>query len=94
MGGTMFALRSGLAALGIAVCAFVGCNTTKKYDLKVAHEEKFDLPPDQARYNNPPESEYKKPPPKEFFKPGAGGMNPSMGGMGGQQGAQGMGPRR
>ena len=83
-GGTMFAIRTACAAMGITLLLLSGCrnDAAKSYDLKVKHEEKWDMPPDAPQYNNPPESDYKKPPPKEFYKPGpgAGGMDP--GGMG------------
>jgi hypothetical protein len=59
----MYALRYGLSALGIVAFILVGCNTsaTKKYDLKVKHEEAWVKPPDAPQYNNPPESDYKRP---------------------------------
>lgn len=77
----MFALRYGMATLGIA-CLLAGCNTTatKTYDLKVKHDERWEKPPDDPRYNNAPESDYKKPPPKEFFRPGPGAIDQGMGG--------------
>ena len=77
----MFALRCGLTALGIAACILVGCNTTatKKYDLKVSHDERWDKPPNDPRYNNPPESDYKRPSKEKI----AGGASiPQMAGQG------------
>ena len=76
----MYRLRCGLTALGIAaIIIFVGCNTTatKKYDLKVKHDERWEMPPDDPRYNNPPESDYKRPAKDKIS--GGGGM-PQMGG--------------
>ena len=85
----MYRLRCGLTALGIAAIIFVGCNTTatKKFDLKVKHDEAWVKPPDAPQYNNAPEADYKKPAPKDTFRPGPGGMSQGMGGpMGPGQG--------
>jgi hypothetical protein len=76
-------------ALRIAVLlslAALGCHHDK-YGLKAKHPEEMVLPPDEPRFNNPPQSEYKKPDRKKEVRPGPGGGG-SMGGpgMGGRSG--------
>jgi hypothetical protein len=48
--------------IGIALVAVssVGCHRDK-YNLAATFDEEYVLPPDEARFNNPPESGYKKP---------------------------------
>lgn len=88
----MLAIRNAFAAIGIAALLLSGCrnDAAKSYDLKVKHEEKWDMPPDAPQYNNPPESDYKKPAPKDTFKPGpgSGGMDPGGMGSAGQNSGQ------
>jgi hypothetical protein len=54
-----------------ALAALLGCQG-EKHNLAVEFPEEYTLPPDEPRFNNPPESGYKKPPPKKEFKPGMG----------------------
>lgn len=72
---------SGRALLPFLLVA-LGCHTDK-YGLKTKHAEEMVVPPDEPRFNNPPESEYKKPAPKKEFRPGPGGGGGMMGGRGG-----------
>lgn len=70
----------------LAVVAAVGCAQTPKPDTRPPTQvEEFVVPPDEARFNQPPELGYRKPPPKKEFKPGMGGGGgmPGMGGMNG-----------
>lgn len=74
---------------------FMGCHTVrKKYDTSVPVVEEWTPPPNEERYNNPPESGYKKPPArKDAGKQGIGPMGP--GGFGGAAGpGGGFGPNR
>jgi hypothetical protein len=77
------------ALIPFALLALAGCHHDK-YGLKTKHEEELVVPPDDARFNNPPESEYKPPAPKKEFRPGpgmgggGGGMGGGMGGMSGR----------
>ena len=91
--------RSLLAVLGLAA-ALSGCHHPK-YDLTAKYPEEYVVPPDESRFNNPPESSYRKPADKKEFAPGPGGGNSpgmggpgmggqGMGGMGGPSGGQGM----
>lgn len=73
------AVRSLLLIAGIAL---VGCHHDK-YGLKAKHPEELVTPPDDPRFNNPPQSEYKKPPAKKEFRPGPGMGGPGTRGMGG-----------
>jgi hypothetical protein len=65
----------------------VGCmwNKSKKHDLSHPKVECYDPPPNEARYNNPPEEKFHKPPVAKDLasRPGAGGgpmmMNPTSG---------------
>lgn len=73
-----------------AVATTTGCawNQSKKYEMKHPKIEEFNPPPDEARYNNPPEDKYRKPPVTKDLasQPGSmGGVGPSMpsGGGGG-----------
>ena len=74
-------MRAG-ALISFSLLALSGCHHDK-YGLKTKHPEELVVPPDDARFNNPPQSEYKKPPPKKEFKPGPGMGGPGMGGRGG-----------
>ncbi|CAN5541063.1 hypothetical protein BH11PLA2_BH11PLA2_28010 [soil metagenome] len=79
--------RSGIIlGFTLGLIAVAGCHHDK-YGLKTTRKEELVLPPDEGRFNNPPESEYKKPPAKKEFKPGPGGGGPGggmgRGGMGG-----------
>lgn len=60
--------------------AAAGCNTAEKHDTSVPYVEEFRLPPNEERYNNPPEQGYKPPPFKKEFKPGVGGPGGPGGG--------------
>lgn len=62
----------------LLLAASLGCHHDK-YGLKVKHPEELVVPPNEPRFNNPPESGYKKPPPKKEFRPG-----PAPGGMPGR----------
>ena len=78
-------------AFGLAAAA-AGCGTTDTKDVSAPYVEEFRLPPNEDRFNHPPETGYRKPPPKKEFTPGLGGPNgPSGGGMAGGPG--GLGPR-
>jgi hypothetical protein len=74
--------------LSAGVAAGLGCNWTqsKKLDMKHPKVEMFDPPPDEARYNLPPEDKYRKPPVNKELasRSGAGGGPMMMGGPGGQ----------
>jgi hypothetical protein len=73
----------------------LGCHTTKRYDTSVPVVEEFNPPPNEPRYNNPPESAYRKPAPKkemnirEGIGPQGPGMGPGVNGMGGMGGGPG-----
>lgn len=67
-------------ALFLLIGLVLGC-AKDKYGLKTKHAEEMVLPPDEPRFNNPPQSEYKKPVPKKEFRPGPG-MGGSMNGPG------------
>jgi hypothetical protein len=69
----------------IALMAGVGagCAGPGRDATEVPFVEEFRPPPNEDRFNNPPEQGYRKPPPKKEFKPGMGAGNPGMGGMGG-----------
>ncbi|WP_193619395.1 hypothetical protein [Fimbriiglobus ruber] len=73
------------------VTATTGCYTTKKYDTTVPMIEEFRDPPDEDRFNNPPEQAPKKAEPKKEFKPGFGAGSGGGGGGGGGMGGGGMG---
>jgi hypothetical protein len=71
----------------VAILAAVGCQSGAKPDLREpTRVEEFVAPPDEARFNQPPEMGYRKPPPKKEFKPGMGGMGGGPAGMGGMGG--------
>jgi hypothetical protein len=75
--------------LAVGLSAAVGCqwNQAKKFDMTHPKVEEFNLPPNEARYNNPPEDKYRKPPITKDLasRPGAMG-GPAM--MGGGPGGQ------
>ena len=58
-----------------------GCRHTSRYEVEVPVVEEFRAPPQEDRFNNPPEKGYTKPLPKKEFKPG-GGPGGAGGGMG------------
>jgi hypothetical protein len=74
----------GLVAGMMAVLA-VGCHHSKKKELRAPHIEEFNPPPEEARYNNPPEDRYRKRP--EIKDQAA--QRPSAGMGGGMGGAPG-----
>lgn len=83
--------RRTLTLAGVALAAALGCQHQKP-QLACEFPEEYNLPPDEARFNNPPESGYKKPPPKKETKPGMGGGGMGGGGFGnGMGGGSGMG---
>jgi hypothetical protein len=66
-----------IAGLTAGLC---GCHTPK-YDLAAKYPEEFVTPPNEPRFDHPPESAYRKPPPKKDIAPGPGmGGPPGMGG--------------
>jgi hypothetical protein len=67
--------------LGLMVTmAAVGCHTSEKKDLRSPHVEEFNPPPDEARYNHPPEDKYRKRHElKDQARPGAGQIVPGDG---------------
>lgn len=71
----------------VGLTAAAGCGTTDPKDVSAPYVEEFRAPPDEDRFNHPPEMGYRKPAAKQEFKPGFGGPN----GPGG--GAAGFGPR-
>lgn len=79
-----------LLLLAAGLTTGLGCqwNQSKKFDMTHPKVESFDPPPNEARYNNPPEDKYRKPPVTKDLasKPGAMGGGPAMmsGGPGGQ----------
>jgi hypothetical protein len=72
-------------------CSSLGCHHDK-YNLSAKFDEEYVVPPNEPRFNNPPESGYKKPPKKKQddvrnqpgLTPGGGG-----GGVGRGMGANG-----
>jgi hypothetical protein len=73
MTGDSLMRHAALMSALTAIAAAAGCHHDK-YGLKTTRAEEMVLPPDEARFNNPPESEYKKPTPKKEFRPGPGSM--------------------
>lgn len=71
-----------------ALFTTAGCQTDQQHALRQPHVEEFNPPPEEARYNNPPEDKYRKP---DSIKDQAGQMGSSMGPMMGDQGMGGMG---
>lgn len=68
----------------LASVAGVGCkSSSKKFDLREPHVEEFTRPPDEARYNNPPERGYTAPPKQKEFRPGPDAMQGMSGGPSG-----------
>ncbi len=47
--------------MGLALLLMMGCQQTK-HQLACEFPEEYTLPPDEPRFNNPPESGYKTPP--------------------------------
>lgn len=75
--------------------ATVGCYSTDSKDTSAPFVEEFRVPPNEERFNNPPELGYRKSEPKPEFKPSAGGLGgPSgPGGMSGMGGSSRFGSR-
>ena len=74
----------------VSLVAGAGCHRDK-YNLSAKFEEDYVLPPDEARFNNPPESGYKKSTKKRETDVrnapgGLSGGSASGGGAGGSQG--------
>ena len=67
---------------GLTLAVLLGCHHDK-HNLAVEFPEEYTLPPDEARFNNPPESGYRRPPPKKEFRPGLGNGPGGMGSPGG-----------
>lgn len=73
--------------LAAALCAFTGC-FHDRYKLKTTHPEDYVIPPNDPRFDEPPEEDYRKPPEKKKDAPGlngapaggAGGINSNMSG--------------
>jgi hypothetical protein len=62
---------------GVSLLAVVGCYSDR-HKLSTPQVEEYKLPPDEARFNNPPTEGYRKPPVKKEEKtllgrPGPGG---------------------
>lgn len=78
--------RSLLALTLVSLVAAAGCHRDK-YNLSAKFEEDYVLPPDEARFNNPPESGYKRPQKKKADdirnSPGLGSNGGSAMGGGG-----------
>ena len=68
--------------VGLMGTAMAGGCQHDKPDINVPLVEEFRAPPNEDRFNNPPEQTYRKPPPKKEFTPGFGGPN-GPGGMSG-----------
>jgi hypothetical protein len=67
-------------ALVVVIAVSVGCHTSKKLDTRAPHVEEYTLPPDEVRYNTPPEDKYRKRDGiKDLARPGAGQMIPDGG---------------
>jgi hypothetical protein len=62
------------AAVLCGPAAACGCKHTVQYDTSVPVVEEYHAPPNEERFNNPPEKNWKAPPPKADFKPGFGGQ--------------------
>ena len=81
----------GIVLSATALVVAVGCNTPKQHDLRQPHVEEFNPPPEEARYNNPPEEKYRK---RIEVKDQAAKMGNSSGmGTGPGLGASGVGGR-
>ena len=74
-------MRRSLALVGL-IAVVHGCHHPK-YNLTAKYPEEYAVPPNEPRFDNPPESGYRKPPPKKDFAPGPGGPGGGGGGMGG-----------
>lgn len=74
-------MRCSVLVVGLLV-VLGGCHAPK-HNLAARFPEEFVAPPDEARFNNPPESGYRHPPAKKEFRPGPGMGGPGMGGGGG-----------
>jgi hypothetical protein len=83
----------------LAVLAAVGCQNNKTADFRRPRVEEFNAPPEEARYNNPPESKYvKRQEQKDLASQmgsngSMGSFDPNGGGMGGMNGGMGSGGR-
>lgn len=67
--------------VGLTIVLAVGCQSaTPNFPPPPPHVEEFVVPPDESRFNQPPEQGYRKPPLKKEFRPGPNGNMPSMGG--------------
>lgn len=70
----------GLFAGMLSAAAVLGCHTAKKLDTRAPHVEEYNLPPDEVRYNNPPEDKYRRRHEmKDMARPGAGQIVPDGG---------------
>ena len=73
----------GRSSTVLALLTAVGCASSQpKFPPPPPLVEEFVEPPDEARFNQPPEQGYRKPPVRKEFRPGPGGGMPAMGGMG------------
>ena len=70
------ALRIAVLAGGLGLLA--GCYHDK-HNVRVPTVEEYPLPPDEARFNNPPTENYRKPPPKKEEKTLLGGKGAGVG---------------
>ncbi len=77
---------TGCAGWFMAATAVAGCHHVE-YDTRVPLVEEFRPPPDEPRFNNPPEQGFRKQAPKKEFRPNPGAMgNPGGLGMSNGQG--------
>ena len=79
-------MRTGITlALGIAISGLaIGCRSPENAAMNVPIREDYVAPPDEPRYNQPPESAYRAPPAKKEWgsRAGSNGMQAGMGGPG------------
>ena len=84
--------RTLIALTFVSLVAALGCHKDK-YHMSAKFEEDYVLPPDEPRFNNPPESGYKKPTKRKADdvrnSPGLGSNG--GGGAGGVPGSMGSG---
>lgn len=78
------------ATLTACLAVLTGCHHDK-YNLAYTPKEEMILPPDEPRFNNPPEEKYKKPKPRSEDTSLMGGGRGGPGKMGGPVGGPGQG---
>lgn len=88
-------MAGGRVGVVLAILTAVGCASPEpKFPPPPPHVEEFVEPPDEARFNKPPEQGYRKPAVKKEFRPGPNGNMPGMGGGPGGPGGGQSAPQR